>query len=149
MNIQQDFKELLRLLEDNYVEYMIIGGYAVAFHGFPRFTKDIDIFFELTAENIDKLVHALVEFGFSEKDLEKALFITKGNIVTFGVEPVRIDFINEIDGVDFADAKRDRIRGKYGDIEVSFISKKYLLKNKNATPRSKDKTDVEELSEEG
>ena len=146
MNIQQDFKELLQLLEENNVIYMIIGGYAVAFHGFPRFTKDIDLFFEATQENIDKLIQALTDFGFSKNDPEKSAFLTKGNIITFGVEPVRVDFINKIDGVSFSDAKSDIIRGKYGDIDVPFISKKYLLKNKNATPRIKDKADVEELS---
>jgi hypothetical protein len=125
---------------------MIVGGYAVAFHGFPRFTKDIDIFFEPTPENIHKIIQAMTEFGFSDKDLDDALFSAKGNIVTFGVAPVRVDFLNEIDGVDFQDAKAGRIRGKYGDANVFFISKDDLLKNKRATPRLKDKIDVEELA---
>ncbi len=146
MNIQQDFKELLQLLENNNVVYMIVGGYAVAFHGFPRFTKDIDIFFEATEKNIDRIIQALIDFGFSRKELDKALFATKGNIVTFGIAPIRVDFINDIDGVSFNNAKADRVRGKYGDTDVFFISKKHLLENKKATPRSKDKVDVEELS---
>src|SRR4030042_6188342 len=66
MNIQPDFEELLRLLEENNVEYLIVGGYAVAFHGYPRFTKDIDIFFDLSPANVDRLCHVLVEFGFQE-----------------------------------------------------------------------------------
>jgi len=146
MNIQQDFKELLQLLEKHNVAYMIVGGYAVAFYGFPRFTKAIDIFFEATRENVEKIIEALINFGFSQEDLNKALFTTKGNIVTFGVAPVRIDFINEIDGVKFNDAKAERVRGKYGDTEVFFISKEHLLENKKATPRAKDKIDVEELA---
>jgi hypothetical protein len=125
---------------------MIVGGYAVAFHGFPRFTKDIDIYFEPTPENINKIIQAMEEFGFSKEELDGALFATKGNIVTFGVAPVRVDFINEIDGVSFLDAKDARVRGKYGNAEVFFISKEHLLKNKMATPRIKDKIDVEELS---
>ena len=146
MNIQQDFKELLVFLEENKVDYMIIGGYAVAFHGFPRFTKDIDIFFEATPENVERIISALIAFGFSKKDLEQALFMTKGNVVTMGVAPVRVDFINEIDGIEFTEARTERIRGKYGDIDVFFIGKDHLLINKNATPRAKDKADVEELS---
>jgi len=125
---------------------MIVGGYAVAFHGFPRFTKDIDLFFEATQKNIDKLIQALTDFGFSENDLKKSTFLTKGNVITFGVEPVRVDFLNQIDGVSFSDAKLDLVRGKYGGINVPFISKKHLLQNKKATPRIKDKADVEELS---
>jgi len=145
MNIQPDFKELLGLLERNSVDYMIVGGYAVAFHGYPRFTKDIDIFFELSQRNIDKIIETLVQFGFSREDLDGALFATKGNIVTFGVAPVRVDFLNQIDGVEFHKAKPDRIRGKYGDIDVFFIGRKHLLQNKQATPRARDKADLEEL----
>ena len=146
MYIQQDFKELLALLEENGVEYMIVGGYAVAFHGFPRFTKDIDIFFNAYPDNIEKVVKALEGFGFSRKELDKALFSASGNIVTFGVAPVRVDFLNQIDGVEFTEAKKNLIRGKYGNIEVSFIGKSDLIKNKKSTSRSKDKADVEELS---
>ncbi len=146
MNIQQDFKELLQLLEEHNVVYMIVGGYAVAFHGFPRFTKDIDLFFEATQENINKLIQALTDFGFSKNELKNSTFLTKGNVITFGVEPVRVDFMNQIDGVSFSAAKSGLVRGKYGDINVPFISKKHLLQNKKATPRIKDKADVEELS---
>ena len=146
MNIQQDFKELLELLEKNKVDYMIVGGYAVAFHGYPRFTKDIDIFYDSNDEkNIDKVINTLVQFGFSKEELKKTLFSTKGNLVTFGVAPVRVDFINEIDGVHFRDAKLDRVRGRYGDLDVFFISKKHLIQNKKSTPRIKDKADIEEL----
>ncbi|MBU8901845.1 MAG: nucleotidyltransferase [Victivallales bacterium] len=146
MHIQQDFKELLALLEESGTDYMIIGGYAVAFHGFPRFTKDIDIFFDASRDNIEKIVETLEKFGFPKKELDKALFSTDGNIVTFGVAPVRVDFLNQIDGVEFTEAKKNCIRGKYGNIEVSFIGKNDLIKNKKSTSRSKDKADVEELS---
>lgn len=145
MHIQQDFKELLQLLEKHKIDYMIVGGYAVAFYGYPRFTKDIDIFFNPSNENIVSIIDALVEFGFSKKDLNPELFSTKGNIVTFGVAPLRVDFINEIDGVDFTLAKPHRIRGVYGDIEVFFIGKNDLKKNKASTNRLKDKADLEEL----
>ncbi len=146
MNIQQDFKELLALLEEHGVDYMIVGGYAVAFHGFPRFTKDIDIFFDASSGNVEKIVQTLEQFGFPKTELDKALFSTEGNIVTFGVAPVRVDFLNQIDGVDFTGAKQSRVRGKYGNLEVFFIGKDDLIKNKKSTPRTKDKADIEELS---
>ena len=145
MNIQQDFSDLLALLEKHNVDYMVVGGYAVAFYGYPRFTKDIDIFFGISETNIESIVNALVEFGFNRDSLQKLLFDQKGSIITFGVAPVRVDFINEIDGVDFSDAKKSRVRGKYGDVEVYFIGREDLLKNKTSTKRLKDKADAEEL----
>jgi hypothetical protein len=147
MNIQQDFEELLKLLEEHRVEYLIVGGYAVAFHGYPRFTKDIDIFYNIAPSNIQKLQESLLKFGFTSKDLSADLFQKKGNIITFGVEPVRVDIINDISGVEFAVAWKKRVRGRYGDIEVNFISKVDLIKNKTATPRLQDKADAENLSE--
>lgn len=146
MNIQQDFKELLALLEKHSVDYMIVGGYAVAFHGFPRFTKDIDVFFLASKDNVEKIIAALVEFGFPQSELKPDFFLVEGDIVTFGVAPVRIDFVNKIDGVEYDDAKPARARGKYGNTEVYFIGRDDLLKNKSATQRAKDKADLEELS---
>jgi hypothetical protein len=147
MNIQQDFKELLRLLEEHQVEYLVVGGYAVAFHGYPRFTKDIDIYYNISPGNIRKLQESLLNFGFTSKDLSDDLFNTKGNIITFGVEPVRVDIINDISGVEFADAWGQRVRGHYGDVGVNFIGKLDLIKNKRSTPRLQDKADAEKLSE--
>jgi predicted nucleotidyltransferase len=147
MNIQQDFKELLKLLEDNSVKYLIVGGYAVAFHGFPRLTKDIDFFFENTEENVGKILNSLEQFGFPKQDLDIKSFTTLGNIITFGVEPVRVDFINEISGVSFQEAWEHRVRGKYGDIAVHFIGRIELIRNKISTDRPKDKLDAEELQE--
>ncbi len=145
MNTQQDFEEFLKLLEKNKVQYLIVGGYAVAFHGYPRFTQDIDIFYNNVKDNIKKIIDSLVEFGFSEKDLKEDIFIKKGNIIQFGIPPVRIDLINQIDGVSFEEAEKNKVRGKYGEIKVNFIGKKELIKNKNCTGRLKDKADIEEL----
>jgi len=124
---------------------MIIGGYAVAFFGYPRFTKDIDILFEVSKDNICNLMNALTEFGFPKNDLQENVFLSKGNIITFGVAPVRVDLLNEINGIDFSNAKGRRVRGKYGDIEVYFIGKEDLIKNKLSTDRLHDKADAEEL----
>jgi hypothetical protein len=148
MNIHPDFEELLRLLEEHAIEYMIVGGYAVAYHGFPRFTKDIDLFFRLTSENAIRLRQALVAFGFREEDLPIDAFTTTGNVLTFGTVPTRVDLINEIDGVTYDDARPNVVRGKYGNVEVTFIGLADLLKNKKATPRTKDKGDVEELEQQ-
>ena len=104
MNIQPDFEKLLRLLECHKVKYMIVGGYAVAFHGFPRFTKDIDIYYSDSDEDITNLKKALLDFGFQHHQLPDELFKTKGNIITFGIEPIRIALLNEIDGVKFENA---------------------------------------------
>jgi hypothetical protein len=145
MNVQPDFEELLRLLEDNQVDYLIVGGYAVAFHGHPRFTKDLDIFYSVSEANIENLFKALLGFGFTSKDLDSAVFAKPGNIITFGVEPLRVDFINQIDGVTFEQAKSGGIRGAYGAVSTRFIGREDLLKNKANTPRSRDKTDLEAL----
>lgn len=148
MNTHPDFEELLRLLEEHHVEYMIVGGYAVAWHGHPRFTKDIDIFFDLNVDNIKRLCNALVIFGFMEEDLPIEAFTTSGNIVTFGVAPTRVDLINSIDGLTYDEAKSNVVRGKYGQVNVSFIGRGDLIKNKQSTHRTKDKADAEELFQE-
>jgi hypothetical protein len=146
MNIQPDFEELLRLLEENEVEYLVVGGYAVAFHGFPRFTKDIDVFFKASEENIAALRRALREFGFPDEEIPAELFKEKGNIIAFGVEPSRVDMMNEIDGVDFDTAWMNRRRGAFGKVEVNFIGRLELIRNKKSTSRLQDKADAEKLS---
>lgn len=145
MNIQQDFEELLGLFARHNVDFLVVGGYAVAFHGTPRFTKDIDIFYNRTPDNIDKLVKALLEFGIEKEDIPPELFSTEGNIVTFGVEPVRVDLINKIDGVTYAEAFAGRVTGQYGNVKVFFIGRDQLLKNKTSTQRAQDKADAESL----
>jgi hypothetical protein len=93
MNTQPDFKEFLRLLEENSVEYVIVGGYAVAFHGYPRFTKDLDIFYNDTESNIKKIRQSLIEFGFQPESIPEEIF-SPNAILNFGIEPVRIDLLN-------------------------------------------------------
>ncbi len=147
MNTHPDFEELLRLLEEHDVEYMIVGGYAVAYHGYPRFTKDIDVFFRMTPRNATRLQRALVAFGFREEDLPLDVFTTRRNVLTFGVVPTRVDLINDIDGVTYEEARRNVVRGRYGSVEVTFIGFDDLVRNKRATPRARDKGDVEELTQ--
>ncbi len=145
MTTQPDFEELLRLLEKHKVDYMIVGGYAVAFHGYPRFTKDIDVFYDVSTDNLERLRNALMEFGFQPKQLATETFTDPGAVVTFGIAPVRVDLLNSIDGVKYPDARAGRVRGRYGRIEVSFIGRAELLRNKRATGRLRDAADAEEL----
>lgn len=149
METQPHFKELLGLLEKNNVDYMIVGGYAVAFHGYPRFTKDIDIFFHKEKKNVERLKKTLVEFGFNENDLDDALFTEPGNIIQFGISPLRVDIINEIDGVRYEEAEAHIVRGKYGDISVNFIGRQELIKNKRAAGRDQDAVDAKKLEKNG
>ena len=121
MRTHPDFEELLRLLEEHRVDYMIVGGCAVAYHGYPRFTKDIDLFYDPSEGNIARLREALIAFAFSEQDLPHEAFTTPGSMVTFGVVPTRVDLINDIDGVSYDEARPNTVRGAYGDVEVTFI----------------------------
>jgi hypothetical protein len=145
MTTQPDFEELLRLLEEHNVEYMIVGGYAVAFHGYPRFTKDIDIFFRNSEGNVPRIRAALIAFGFPAEELPASHFSESGSIIQFGVSPVRVDVINEIDGVSFDEAFAGRVRSTYGKVSVSFIGLDQLIKNKRSSGRPQDEVDAKWL----
>ncbi len=145
MNTQPDFEDFLRLLEVCRVDYMIVGGYAVAYHGFPRFTKDIDIFFSDAGDNLVRLQAALVDFGFHAETVPIETLAKPDAVLAIGIEPVRIDLLNRIDGVVFQDARANAVRGRYGSVEVTFIGKEDLLRNKRASGRHRDLGDVEEL----
>ncbi len=145
METQPRFGELLLLLEKHSVEYVIVGGYAVAFHGYPRFTKDLDIFFRNSEENITRIRNALIEFGFPEDDLVESIFAEPGNIIQFGVSPLRVDILNEIDGVGFDEALASSVRGRYGETDVCFIGRIELIKNKKASGRDQDLVDAKRL----
>ncbi|MGM0489301.1 MAG: hypothetical protein ACQESR_21395 [Planctomycetota bacterium] len=125
---------------------MIVGGYAVAFHGYPRFTKDIDIFFDLSPLNTSRLRQVLLEFGFTQESIPEEALETPGNILAIGVPPVRIGLLNEISGVAFAQAKAHTVRGRYGTVNVTFIGLRDLLRNKRSSSRAKDRADLEELT---
>ena len=99
--IPRDFQDFLRLLNAKSIKYLIIGGYAVAYHGYVRYTGDLDVFVELSAENAAKLAAALREFGFNLPRVKPALFLQKGKIIRMGSEPMRREILNEIDGVSF------------------------------------------------
>jgi hypothetical protein len=123
----------------------VIGGYAVAYHGCPRYTGDLDLFVEASPENAARLVGAYREFGFNLPDLKPELFTTPDNIVRVGHEPVRLEVLTGISGVTFAEAYARRIDVALGDLVVPFISFADLNKNKTSTGRGKDLVDAEAL----
>ena len=145
MNTQPDFEDFLRLFDVHRVDYMIVGDYAVAYHGFPRFTKDIDVFFCDASDNLVRLQAALVDFGFQPATVPIETLGKPDTVLAVGIEPVRIDLLNRIDGVTFKDARANVVRGRYGNVEVTFIGKEDLLRNKRASGRHRDLGDIEEL----
>jgi predicted nucleotidyltransferase len=135
----------LRLLNEREVRYLVIGGYAVAYHGCPRYTGDLDIFVEASPENAGRLVGVYRKFGFNLPDLKPELFTTPDNIVRVGHEPVRLEVLTGISGVTFAEAYARRIDVALDDLVVPFISFADLIKNKTSTGRGKDLVDAEAL----
>ena len=148
MEVQPDFRDLLALFNAHQVEYMIVGGYALAFHGAPRYTGDIDIFVGATSENARRILTALDEFGFGSLGLTVEDFESPDNVVQLGAPPVRIDLITSITGVSWEDALSDCVDGKYGELPVKYIGLDRFISNKRATGRKKDLSDLEALGEE-
>lgn len=144
--LPRDFQDFLRLLNANEIRYVVIGGYAVAYHGYVRYTGDLDIFVELSSENADKLVRALRQFGFDLPRLKPALFLQKGKIIRMGHEPMRLEILNEIDGVSFEECHKQRRVARLDDLKINFIDLPQLLENKRASGRQKDLADVEALT---
>jgi hypothetical protein len=145
MEINNDFKELLACFNDHNVEFTIVGGYAVAFHGAPRWTQDLDVCYRRTAQNAKSIVSALTAFGFGSLNIAEQDLLTENLVIQLGHAPSRIDLINTLSGVDADDVWKTRIPGAYGDISVHFISKPLLIKNKQATGRHKDLGDLDKL----
>jgi hypothetical protein len=148
MEIQQDFKDLLELFNAHKVEYIIVGGYALAFHGAPRYTGDIDIFVKPDDENAARIMSALEVFGFGSVGLAAQDFERPGQVVQLGVPPVRIDIITSISGVSWDEAFSNRAAGQYGDIHVHYIGHEQFIINKKAMGRKKDLADLEALGAE-
>ncbi len=146
--LNQDFKEFIQLLNDNQVKYLVIGGYAVAVHGHPRYTKDIDIWIEISEENAQKLVTALTQFGFESLGLTSDDFQTPNQIIQLGYPPNRIDLITNPDGIDFQTSYDSKIEVILNDVPVKFINLDNLKKNKLASGRLQDLADLEKLQDE-
>jgi len=147
MEIHKDFKELLELLNSHRVEYLVVGGYALAFHGVPRFTGDIDLFVKPEDANAKRILSVLDEFGFGSLNFSESDFTSPDNVVQLGVPPVRVDIMTSLTGVSWEKAEAGKISGSYGTTVVSFISKKDLIANKKALGRNKDLADIEALGD--
>ena len=145
MEIQKDFREFFALLNEKQVEYLVVGGYALAFHGAPRFTGDLDIYVRPTPENARRVLAALDAFGFGSLDIETEDLSAPSRVVQLGVAPLRIDLITSISGVVWEEAQAGRVDSAYGDVPVHFIGLDAFLANKQATGRAKDLADIEAL----
>lgn len=140
-----DFKDFLRLLNSKRVEYLLVGGYAVGYYGYPRATADIDIWIAIHPRNAGKMVVVIREFGFDVEGLSEELFLKEDNVVRMGVPPLRIEVLTTISGVNFDECYRERTTDTLDDIEVHIISLKHLKANKKAAGRLKDLSDLEYL----
>jgi predicted nucleotidyltransferase len=144
--LNQDFLEFIGLLESHDVDYLIIGGYAVALHGFPRFTGDIDFFVAVNPENAAKLIDVFKAFGFGEIGINQEDFLQPDFVVEIGREPRKIQVLTGIDGVTFSDCRSRRVEIELQGMNLKFIGKEDLIRNKKASARSKDLIDIDELN---
>ncbi len=146
IRLPPDFKEFLRLLDSEKVEYLVVGGYAVGYHGYPRATGDIDIWVSSKRDNAQRLINVLGLFGFTKENLSIEPFLKEQSIIRMGVPPVRIDLLTSISGVSFDECYANRVEGDLDGVNVSLISLENLRQNKAASGRAKDLGDLEYLS---
>ena len=145
MKLPPDFKEFLELLNARNIEYMIVGSYALAYYGAPRYTGDIDLFVKRSEENAEKLILALADFGFKFCNLTEQDFLADENIIQLGMPPVRIDILTFLSGLDWEDAFIHKEKAMIDDIPVFIIGKDDYIINKRKTGRAKDIADVEAI----
>lgn len=143
--LNQDYKEMLSLLLENDVDFLLVGAYALAVHGFPRATGDIDIFIKPDKKNAAELLNTLSDFGAPLSDVTNSDFEKPGTILQIGVAPRRIDIITEIDGLTFDEAAIDKQIIEIDNLKIPVISKPNLIKNKKASGREKDLLDAKNL----
>ena len=138
-----DFVDLLRAFADAEVRFLIVGAYALAVHGRPRATGDLDIWIDATPENAPRVMRALAAFGAPLGEIAEADFARPGVVYQMGVPPGRIDILTELTALTFEQAWPDRVRRPFGEIEVDFIDRASFLRNKRATGRLRDLSDIE------
>jgi len=143
--LNQDFKEFIQSLNDNNVRYLVVGGYAVALHGYPRYTKDIHIWVQLSPENATKMIKAIDQFGFGSLGLQINDFLEPDTIIQLGYPPNRIDILTTLVGVDFDACYNDRVEIQIDEIDINFISLENLKLNKKSSGRFQDLADLENL----
>ena len=143
--LNKDLLEFVTLLVDLEIEFVVVGAFALAFHGHPRYTRDIDFLVRPSKENAEKLVQAMTQFGFESLGLKSSDFYDPDVVVQLGQEPNRIDLMTRIDGVSFDEVWHGKVAGHLGDAAVWFISAADYTKNKRAAGRTKDIADAEEI----
>jgi hypothetical protein len=140
--IPHDFREFLKLLNQHRVRYLVVGGYSVAYHGYPRYTGDIDIYVAISSRNAVALAKVFRDFGFADGGPDPAAFQERGQVIRIGREPMRLEILNAIDGVSFDACFRRRTRARLDNLTINFIGYDDLLKNKRCAGRPKDLADV-------
>ena len=140
-----DFVDLLRAFIAAEVRFLVVGAYALAIHGRPRATGDLDVWIEPSADNARRVMRALAAFGAPLREVTEADFTTPGVTYQIGVEPGRIDILTDLTGLTFAEAWPERVRKPFGDLAVDFIGRDAFIRNKRATGRAKDLGDIEGL----
>ena len=145
MVLTPDFREFIQSLNDNEVHFLIVGGYAVAFHGHPRYTKDLDIWLWVDEQNAENVIKALDQFGFASLELKAADFLDANMVVQLGYPPNRIDLIMGLAGVDFDTCYTARVEEVVEGVRLPFIDIENLKKNKKASGRHQDLADFENL----
>lgn len=149
MPLNKDLREFVELLNSNRVEYLIVGAFAVAYHGFPRYTGDLDILVRPNRENARRIMEVLSQFGFGKLGIEIEDLETPGKVVQLGIPPNRIDLITALSGLSFEEAWASREAAYLDGVLVEFIGRTALIRNKENTGRAKDRGDAEELRRRG
>jgi hypothetical protein len=145
--LQKDLREFIELLNSTKVKYVLVGGHAVAYHGFPRFTGDIDFYIESSASNLALVAKVLTDFGFASLAAQVSPASAAGMIFQLGRPPHRIDLVTAIDGVSFEEAWENREPALLDGLPVSILSKSLLIRNKRASGRPKDLEDARQLED--
>jgi len=145
MVLNKDFREFIQLLNEHDVLYLVVGGYAVAFHGYPRYTKDIDIWIWLDKSNAEKMLQVLEDFGFGSLELTADDFLDPDQVIQFGYPPNRIDILTDLKALNFKECYSSKVEVTIEDTTINFIDLENLKKNKKATGRYQDLADLENL----
>ena len=145
IQLPPDFKEFLQLLNAHNVRYLVIGGYAVGYHGYPRATVDMDIWVAIDPQNAQKLVDVLAAFGFNLPELNADLFLERDKIIRMGVPPLRLEILTSISGVEFEACYQNRVEDELDGVSICLIGLDDLKRNKLSSGRYKDLSDLENL----
>lgn len=145
--INKDFREFIELLNKNNVKYLIIGGYALAIHGYPRYTNDLDIWILVDNLNAKNIIKSIEQFGFSSLNLNTNDFLKPDYVIQLGQPPNRIDILTSADGLEFEESYKSKVTIKIQKLDINFIDLENLKKNKMAVGRYQDLADLEKLNE--